>query len=124
MGWKVEQQGLSAIFSRSIPDFALRYLRPAAESFLARNGLSLESVDHQTFHPGGAKVIEALETAFGLEAGVLQDERDVLSRFGNMSAPTVLFVLAQALTRKQKGRRMLGALGPGFTMSFMTMVQA
>ncbi|MGH6853939.1 MAG: type III polyketide synthase [Aestuariivirga sp.] len=123
MGWRMDPQGFGAIFSRSIPDLATRDLRPAADAFLARYELSLADIGAFSFHPGGAKVITALEQAFSLEQGELQDERSVLGAYGNMSAPTVLFVLARALARPFAGRRFISALGPGFTASFITMLQ-
>jgi alkylresorcinol/alkylpyrone synthase len=122
MGWRVDPQGFGAIFSRSIPDLASRDLRPAADQFLARHHLSMADIDSLSFHPGGAKVIAALEPAFELVDGRLQSERKILAGFGNMSAPTVLFVLKECLAKPTKGRRFLCALGPGFTGSFMTMV--
>ncbi len=123
MGWRMDPQGFGAIFSRSIPDLTASDLRPAADAFLARRNLSLADVDAFTFHPGGAKVITALEQAFSLEQGQLQNERAILSGYGNMSAPTVLFVLERALAGPFTGRRFISALGPGFTASFMTMLQ-
>ena len=122
MGWRVDPEGFGAIFSRDIPDLASKDLRPAADQFLTRHNLTMADLDHFSFHPGGAKVIAALEPAFGLKIGRLQDERNILCEFGNMSAPTVLFVLKEALKQPSTGRRFLGALGPGFTASFMTMV--
>ncbi len=122
MGWRVDPEGFGAIFSRSIPDLASRDLRPAANQFLARHQLSVDSIDSFSFHPGGAKVIAALEPAFELEDGHLANERKVLAGFGNMSAPTVLFVLKECLATPTRGRRFLCSLGPGFTGSFMTMV--
>ena len=122
MGWRMDPEGFGAIFSKSIPDLALTDLRPAADAFLARKGMTLADMDGFAFHPGGAKVIVALEQAFSLEQGQLVRERDVLARFGNMSAPTVLFVLHEALKSPFSGRRFLAALGPGFTASFLTMV--
>ena len=122
MGWRIDDEGFGAIFSRSIPDLALKDLRPAADGFLTRHGLQLKDMERFSFHPGGAKVIAALETAFELGQGRLQDERKILAGFGNMSAPTVLFVLQQALQRQETGRRFVGSLGPGFTASFMTLV--
>lgn len=124
MGWRVDPQGFGAIFSRSIPDLASRDLRPVADEFLARHELALNDVDQFSFHPGGAKVITALEQAFSLNEGTLQAERKILKNFGNMSAPTVMFVLNETLRAKQPGRRILGALGPGFTASFLTMLPA
>ncbi len=123
MGWRVDPQGFGAIFSRSIPELALRDLRPAANQFLERHGLSFRDVAHFSFHPGGTKVIQALEQAFELAEGRLGHERNVLAGFGNMSAPTVLFVLQRSLSEDWSGRRFIGSLGPGFTASFMTMTQ-
>ena len=76
------------------------------------------------FHPGGAKVVNALEDTFELEQGMLNKEREVLRDYGNMSAPTVLFVLKRALDNGLSGRNLVSALGPGFTASFMTLQAA
>lgn len=122
MGWRMDREGFGAIFSRSIPDLAATELRPAADSFLARHKLSFGDVGSYCFHPGGAKVILALEQAFGLAEGRLANERVVLEGFGNMSAPTVLFVMERELKAPSSGRRFVSALGPGFTASFMTVL--
>ena len=97
MGWRMDNMGFSAIFSRSIPDLALRDLRPAADQFLRGHNLNFTHIGAYSFHPGGAKVITAIETAFDLESGKLADERKILAGYGNMSAPTVLFVLNEGL---------------------------
>lgn len=123
MGWRMDNFGFSAIFSRSIPDLALRDLRPAADKFLRRHNLNFDHIGAYSFHPGGAKVIAAIETAFDLESGRLVDERKILAGYGNMSAPTVLFVLNEGLKESFSGRRFVSALGPGFTAGFMTMLQ-
>ncbi len=123
MGWRLDDQGFGAIFSRSIPDLATTELRPAADLFLKRHGLTRADMDSFCFHPGGAKVVSALEQAFETGDGRLETERKVLEGFGNMSAPTVLFVLERELARpKVPGRRFISALGPGFTASFITML--
>lgn len=122
MGWRIDPEGFGAIFSRSIPDFVRENMKEAAEAFLARYGLTRADIGQFVFHPGGARVIAALELAFGLEQGELQNERKVLAENGNMSAPKVLFVLAEALRTPWHGGRFLSALGPGFTASFLTML--
>ncbi len=122
MGWRIDDIGFGAIFDRSIPDLVSKDLRPAADGFLKRNEVAISDIDAFSFHPGGTKVIQALEGAFELPENSLQDERAVLAGHGNMSAPTVLFVLKQALARGKVGRRFVGSLGPGFTGSFMTLV--
>ncbi len=122
MGWRMDDQGFGAIFSRSIPDLAASDLRPAADQFLKRHGRSLADIDSFCFHPGGAKVVTALEDAFAINEGRLVNERAVLRDFGNMSAPTVLFVLERELAAAHPGRRFVSSLGPGFTASFITML--
>jgi alkylresorcinol/alkylpyrone synthase len=123
MGWRTDNIGFSAIFSRSIPDLALRDLRPAADQFLRGHNLNFSHIGAYSFHPGGTKVIAAIETAFDLETGKLADERKILAGYGNMSAPTVLFVLNEGLKENFSGRRFISALGPGFTAGFLTMLQ-
>lgn len=122
MGWRMDAEGFGAIFSRSIPDLAATDLRPAADHFLTRQGLCLDDMDSFCFHPGGAKVILALEEAFETGPERLASERAVLRDYGNMSAPTVLFVLARELEAPTPGRRLILALGPGFSASFITML--
>jgi len=121
MGWNVDPLGFGVIFDRSIPSFAAERFRPAMEGLLARMGTSREAVDRFVCHPGGAKVIEALETSLDLGQGALTFEREVLADHGNMSAPTVLFVLERALAAGTKGRLVLTSLGPGFTASCLSM---
>ncbi len=118
MGWDVAEDGLKAIFSRDIPALVRRDLKRAASDFLTKNNRDLASIDHFVCHPGGAKVIEALEDAFGLEAGTLATARGVLRDYGNMSAATVMFVLERELREGAKGPMMMSALGPGFTAGF------
>lgn len=125
MGWHVEDDGLGVQFSRDIPTIVRTQFRPALDGFLANHGLTLADVDAFACHPGGVKVIAALEDAFGLPARSLAAAREVLADYGNMSAATVLFVLERLLgaeTPSMPGRRLLmTALGPGFTAGFLTL---
>ncbi|TJZ90855.1 type III polyketide synthase [Paracoccus gahaiensis] len=114
MGWTVEETGLGVVFDRSIPTFAEAELRRTMDA-LAPDRV----VDRYVCHPGGAKVITALETTLGLDDGALDVERQVLMDNGNMSAPTVLFVLEAVLRSGQRGELMALALGPGFTLSLL-----
>lgn len=121
MGWDVMEDGLKAIFSRDIPALVRSELRAAAETFLARHGLTLDGIDHVVCHPGGVKVLSAIEEAFALAAGALDHARAVLRDCGNMSAATVLFVLERTLKAGASGRVLLSALGPGFTAGFLVL---
>jgi len=119
MGWEVTNEGLKAIFSRDIPELVTTKLNEVVVEFLARHGLTLRDIDSFICHPGGAKVIDALESAFELETGSLRSARDVLREYGNMSAATVMFVLERAIADPTPwNRALVTALGPGFTAGF------
>lgn len=117
MGWRVDPEGLGVIFARAIPPFARAHLRPAMDQMLAVQGLTTAEVDRFVCHPGGVKVIEALEGALDLGQGALDHERAVLAGHGNMSSPTVLYVLDRARRAGLPPRSVVTALGPGFTAS-------
>lgn len=117
MGWNIDPLGFGVVLDRSLPAFAEVHVRPAMQAALAQMGLAFGDVDRFVCHPGGAKVLEALETALGLGQGVLTFERDVLADHGNMSSPTALFVLERALAAGTRGDLVLTAFGPGFTAS-------
>lgn len=121
MGWSVDPEGFGVIFDRSIPAFAQENLASAIHEICMRDGIDPDSIGRYICHPGGAKVIEALETAVNLKSGALDHERDVLANYGNMSAPTVLFVLERVLREGIPERAMMMALGPGFTLSTATL---
>ncbi|MEJ0070047.1 MAG: type III polyketide synthase [Pseudomonadota bacterium] len=118
MGWQVAQDGLGVLFSRDIPTLVRDHLPPALHGFLERHALSRRDLAGFVVHPGGAKVLSALETVFELPFGGLDDARAVLRDYGNMSAATVLFVLRRALDRGLHGLQLVSALGPGFTVGF------
>jgi alkylresorcinol/alkylpyrone synthase len=124
MGWDVAEDGLTVLFSRDIPTLVREKMRAAADRYLARHGLSLADIGGFIAHPGGARVLDALEDVFGLQAGGMVDARAVLRDHGNMSAATVMFVLEQALKRGVRGRQLMTSLGPGFTGSFLTLQAA
>lgn len=124
MGWRVDPAGLGVIFARSIPPFARANLRPAMDSMLAEQNLTVDDVDRFLCHPGGTKVIEALEHALDVGQGALDLEREVLAAHGNMSAPTALFVLDRARRKGLPPTSVLSGLGPGFTASTVTLRRA
>ncbi len=124
MGWNVDPSGFGVIFAQAIPPFVRRRMGPAVDGILERMGLKREDVGRFVCHPGGAKVIQALEGALGLGQGALDVEREVLADYGNMSAPTVLFVLERVLRRQPEGRLFLSSLGPGFSASGLSLMAA
>ena len=117
MGWDVQEDGLKAIFSQSIPSLVANDFKPILHNFLQKNDLKLTDIEGFACHPGGAKVLDALEDAFALPRGALTDSRGVLRDYGNMSAVTALFVLERMDWRTRK--IMMTALGPGFSAVFL-----
>jgi alkylresorcinol/alkylpyrone synthase len=125
MGWKVDPEGFGVIFAQSIPPFAEANLGPAVEATLARMGLAMADVGRFVCHPGGTKVVAALEHALHLDQGSLDHERSVLADYGNMSAPTVLFVLDRVIAAGDLPERaVMTSLGPGFTASCLSLAKA
>ena len=120
MGWQVEDDGLAVVFSRDIPMIVRERLAEATDGFLTDQMLNRGDIDHYICHPGGAKVLDALEDVYDLPRGSLSLSREILRDYGNMSAATVLFVLERALAAGHRGRLLLTTLGPGFTAGFAT----
>lgn len=119
MGWQIEDDGFGVLFSRDIPALVRRDFGAITDEFLARHGCSRADLAGYVCHPGGIKVLAALEESFGLQPGALGIARDVLRDYGNLSAATVLFVLDRMLAAGAKpGRYLMTALGPGFTATF------
>ena len=121
MGWMIDPVGFRVMLSRSLPSFVEQKLAAPVRRFIRAAQLKAPQL---ICHPGGAKVLEAMEVALDLQKGTLRDEREVLRSYGNMSAPTVLFVLERALQRGLRGSAMLSALGPGFSANLLALEAA
>jgi alkylresorcinol/alkylpyrone synthase len=115
MGWDVEDPGLAVVFDRAIPPFIEEHLEDTVDQMCARMHVGRENIDRLCCHPGGVKVIDAIESSLHLNQGELNLEREVLNDHGNMSAPTVLFVLDRLLEQGLPDRVLMTAFGPGFT---------
>lgn len=118
MGWDVQPDGLQVRFAQSIPSLVQGELGNLIRDGLEGFELSAEDVGLWTLHPGGAKVLTAYREGLGVDEASLEASYCVLKKFGNMSSPTVLFVLNRQLyqlERPQPGTKgVLLALGPGF----------
>ena len=119
MGWDVDDPGLSVVFDRAIPPFIEAELAQAVDEMCAKLEIKRDEIDRFCCHPGGVKVIDAIESALDLNQGELNLEREVLRDYGNMSAPTVMFVLERLLEQGLPDKVMMTAFGPGFTCAGM-----
>ncbi|MFJ7936256.1 type III polyketide synthase [Sporosarcina sp. NPDC096371] len=116
MGWDVKNSGLYVVFSKSIPAIITQWLGPFVHEFLGNHGLTKDEITHFVAHPGGKKVLEAYEEALGFDSTKTDISRQVLRENGNMSSPTILYVLEQYMNREPVAGDygLMAALGPGF----------
>ena len=121
MGWTIDPAGFGVVLSRSLPRFVEQRLAAPARRFVKRR-----KADRAAIHlPSGRRQGARRDRDRARTAkGTLRDEREVLRGHGNMSAPSVLFVLERALKRGLRGSAVLSALGPGFTASFLALEAA
>jgi alkylresorcinol/alkylpyrone synthase len=112
MGWEIGDTGFDLVLARDIPAFISSGFAPVCDAFLAQQGLSKSDIAEPVCHPGGGRVVDALADYFGQD---LTATRRVLAAHGNMSSPTVLFVLEEILRQGPLTRpAIMTALGPGF----------
>lgn len=116
MGWDIKNNGLHVVFQKSIPSIITTWLGPFIEQFLAEHQLFSEEIDHFIAHPGGKKVLQAYEDTLQLKEQKTDISREILKHRGNMSSPTVLYVLEQFMLSECNinDTGLLVALGPGF----------
>ena len=117
MGFDVTSGGLRIVLDAAVPAIVGRYIRDDVDGFLADHGLSRADVGWWVCHPGGPKVIEALEAALELPREALQLTWDSLARVGNLSSASVLHVLEDTLRERPPAAGTYGvmlAMGPGF----------
>ncbi|GGE34330.1 putative chalcone synthase [Pullulanibacillus camelliae] len=123
MGWEIKDDGLYVVFSKSIPNLVAQWLQPVVSTFLHKWERSIDEVQHMIAHPGGRKVLEAYESSLKVERYKLESAWDVLQHYGNMSSPTVLYVLDRVM-KKEHQRKECGlalSLGPGFSAELLLM---
>ena len=108
MGWGVENDGLSVIFDKSIPEFIIKEL-----PIVLRN-LKIKNLDGYVLHSGGMKIIEAYKKIFKNNETIQESQR-ILANFGNISSVSVLLVLKEMLRKNYTGSFLMSALGPGFS---------
>ncbi len=122
MGFDNTDSGLRIFLSPRVPRFLGRRVPPALDAFLAEQGLAREQLRHLLLHPGGRKVMDALEAALGLTPAQTALSRRALREFGNLSSATVLAILhlfAQDTRPEPGDYGLLMAVGPGFCAEFV-----
>ena len=117
MGWDIGTTGFKIVLDQSVPEVVETYLREDVEKFLADHGLGVADIGTWVAHPGGPKVLEAMQRCLELPPGALSLTWQSLAAVGNLSSASVLQVLQATLRERQPepgSRGLLLAMGPGF----------
>jgi alkylresorcinol/alkylpyrone synthase len=117
MGWDVGGSGFRIVLAPTVADVVEAHLGDDVRGFLAGHGLTTADVHRWVAHPGGPRVLEAVQRALGLSPGSLQVTWDSLSAVGNLSSSSVLHVLATTWEQHPPGDAapaVMLAMGPGF----------
>ena len=117
MGFKLTDTGLRMILDETVPETISEHFPKIVHPFLEKNNLSIEEINHLIFHPGGRKIVQTVEELFGSLGKNIDDTREVLKQYGNMSSVTVLYVLERFLERNLPAgdKGLMLSFGPGFS---------
>jgi predicted naringenin-chalcone synthase len=116
MAWRIGNNGFDMRLSPHVPNVIKQMLKPWLCSHLARYVLEIEDIRSWAIHPGGPRILTACAESLGLDYACLEPSQRVLADFGNMSSPTVLFILDQLRTQADSLPCVMLAFGPGLTI--------
>lgn len=117
MGWEISDRGFRVVLSAEVPELVRRHLRGDVESFLGAQGLTLDRIARFVSHPGGPRVLQAVQAALDLPQEALAASWRSLAELGNLSSASVLMVLGDVLAQRRPEQGTAGlllAMGPGF----------
>ncbi|MDI1255522.1 MAG: type III polyketide synthase [Flavobacterium sp.] len=117
MGFKLTNSGLQMVLDIDVPDTIAAHFPNIINPFLSKNDLTIADIDHLIFHPGGKKIIQTVEALFADLGKNINDTKEVLKLYGNMSSATVLYVLERIMDAKPKfgEKGLMLSFGPGFS---------
>jgi predicted naringenin-chalcone synthase len=117
MGFKLTNSGLQMVLDIDVPDTIASHFPDIIHPFLEKNNLKMEDIDHLIFHPGGKKIVQTVEDLFSDLGKNIDDTKEVLRLYGNMSSATVLYVLERFMDNyPEKGSKgLMLSFGPGFS---------
>jgi predicted naringenin-chalcone synthase len=117
MGFKLTNSGLQMVLDIDVPDTIASHFPNIIHPFLEKNNLKMEDIDHLIFHPGGKKIVKTVEDLFSDLGKNIDDTKEVLRLYGNMSSATVLYVLERFMDNypKKGSKGLMLSFGPGFS---------
>ncbi|GAA4209698.1 3-oxoacyl-[acyl-carrier-protein] synthase III C-terminal domain-containing protein [Pedobacter jeongneungensis] len=117
MGFQLTNTGLQMVLDIAVPETIAAHFPDIIHPFLAKNNLEIKDIDHLIFHPGGKKIIQIVEELFSELGKNINETKEVLRLYGNMSSATVLYVLERMMDKNpapgEKG--LMLSFGPGFS---------
>lgn len=122
MTWSIGNHGFVMTLSKQLPGLIARHLRPWLEEWLLAQGLTIADIRSWAIHPGGPRILSAASEALGLSVEQTREAREIFALHGNMSSPTVLFILQRM--RRENAQRPCVAMGfgPGLTVEAALLV--
>lgn len=119
MTWTIGNHGFSMTLSSKVPDLLFAHLKPWLSSWLDELGLTIDDIKSWATHPGGPRILTFVQACLELPNGVHETSRKVLTENGNMSSPTVLFILQQLRAANAPRPCVALGFGPGLTAEAM-----
>jgi predicted naringenin-chalcone synthase len=113
MTWRIGDNGFEMSLSAAVPGLIEKQLRPWIESWLAKNDFALSDIQSWGVHPGGPRILNSVATALELPKGALDVSKSILQEYGNMSSPTILFILERLRQADAPRPCVTLAFGPG-----------
>ena len=113
MSWEIGDHGFAMGLSTQVPDLISQHLRPWLEGWLAAHRLTFAAIGSWAVHPGGPRILSAVTKGLGLDPRLIEPSRSVLRDHGNMSSPTLLFILERLRRSRARGPCLAMAFGPG-----------
>lgn len=116
MTWSIGDHGFAMTLSSAVPTLVHLNLRTWLESWLHNHGLSISDIKSWAVHPGGPRILDAVQESLNLSGSALTTSREIFSECGNMSSPTVIFILERLQQRGQTPPCVMLGFGPGLTI--------
>lgn len=113
MGWVIGDHGFGMTMTKQIPRLIEQHLCAWIETWLRARGMALGDIARWAVHPGGPKILEAVQSSLTLPATALTDSWQILADYGNMSSPTVFFILKEQNRKPVPGPTVVLGFGPG-----------
>lgn len=113
MTWRIGDHGYEMTLSSQVPQMIDAALKDYVVQFLDKYGETIESIGGWAVHPGGPRILDAVQSGLSLDPDALHDSRSILSEHGNMSSATMLFIIRRFIDNKQNGPWLMLGFGPG-----------